>query len=921
MKKQYHGKCLLLAWALLFLHLHAGAARYEVYGLTCENFPRPVGVESSHPRFSWKLLAEQRNTLQTAYELEVYQDRQLVWASGKRQGESQLYVPYEGKPLQSATRYEWRVRSYDNHGNCSPWSDRQPFTTALLAPADWQDAKWIALEKDQATVTDGRHLSAAYGDARTKLFGHYRMPLFRRVIRWDKPIRQAVAYVSGLGHFELMLNGRKQGRRFLDPGWSNYNRQALYVAFDLTDSLKSIASRRAVLGVMLGNGFYNIPTERYFKLSRSNGAPKLRLKLVIRYEDGTTATVVSDKNWKTCAGPITFSSIYGGEDYDARREQRGWASDAGFDDSRWQKPVIAGGYHVRMKAQLGARMELAQRVDTRRRYKNGHGRWVYDLGQNFGGVVSMQVRGKQGCRIVLVPGELLNADSTVNQDATGKPFSYSYTCGGQGTERFAPRFTYYGQRYVEVEGAVPAGTPNPDGLPEIDDLCGYLSTSAGQPAGQFVCSKPLFNQIHTLIDWAIRSNIASVITDCPHREKLGWQEQDNLMQHSINYRYNTAPIYEKLFDDQLLAQRHDSIRGADGVSHEGCMPSICPEYVRFSDGFEDSPEWGSSCIISPWYNYLWYGDLRSIRDHYASMMAYLGYLDRRAKDNLLGYGLGDWFDIGPKAPGYAQLTSQRLTCTATYYYCTRIMGKCASLLGYAAEADRLLNKAEAIRQAYNRAFYHPETGLYENGSQTAQAMSLYMGLVDEANRGKVAARLAKSLRDGNYALTAGDIGYRYLLQALTREGYGDVVFKMNSKYDTPGYGWQIAHGATALTESWQAYGFVSNNHLMLGHLMEWLYAGLGGITQQDGSVAFRTVRIAPQVVGDISYADVSYESSRGTIRCGWKIVDGRFVLDVDIPAGCEAVVCLPAGMGGPAHATPHGELKVGSGHYHFEVGQ
>lgn len=905
---------------LLSLAVTARADNYGVYDLRCEHLHNPVGVDGRYPRFSWKLTAEARNTRQTAYELEVFRDNQVVWTTGKRNGEEQVLVPYKGPALLPATRYEWRVKSYDNHGNVSDWSPRQHFITGLPTDADWRDAKWIALEKDGPTMPDGLHLGAALKDKRTAEFGKYRMPQFRRVVSWNKPIAQAVAYVCGLGQFEFMLNGQKVDRHYLDPGWSADQKEALYVAFDLTDSLRHEASGKAVLGIMLGNGFYNIPTDRYFKLSRSGGAPKLRFKLVIRYADGTQQTVVSDRSWKVCPSPVTFSSIYGGEDYDARLERDGWARDANYDDSHWQKPVVARDWGCWMKAQTGARLELPVRLNAMTCYQNSRGQWVYDLGQNFAGIIDLDVEGKNGARVVLRPGELLNADSTVNQDASGKPFFYAYTCKGNGEEHFRPRFTYYGQRYVQLEGAVPAGAPNPQGLPVVKQLYGLLATSATEQTGQFNCSKPLFNQIHNLIDWAIRSNIVSVTTDCPHREKLGWQEQNHLMQYSINYRYNVAALYEKIFLDQELAQRHDSLPDQAGINHEGCIPSICPEYVRFEGGFEDSPEWGCSAIICPWYNYLWNGDKQSIESHYRSMMAYLNYLSRRAKDGIVSYGLGDWFDIGPKAPGRAQLTTNSLTATAIYYYCASIMQKCAALLGRTADEQRLSQLAGSIRQAYNKAFYHPETGLYERGSQTAQAMSLYMGLVDDGNRQLVFRNLVDSLRASNYTLTAGDVGYRYVLQALMQGGASDVIFNMNSKYDTPGYGWQLAHGATALTESWQAYGFVSNNHLMLGHLMEWLYAGLGGISQEKGSVAFKTIRIDPQVVGDVSYANTSYESPYGTIRCNWQRLADRYVLDVDIPAGANAMVCLPSSLEDLPVAGKRETVRVGSGHYHYEVG-
>jgi hypothetical protein len=435
----------------------------------------------------------------------------------------------------------------------------------------------------------------------------------------------------------------------------------------------------------------------------------------------------------------------------------------------------------------------------------------------------------------------------------------------------------------------------------------------------------MFNQIHSLIDWAIRSNMASVLTDCPHREKLGWLEQAHLMQYSLQYRYNLVRLYWKIMEDMRASQLPN-----------GCIPTIAPEYVRFANGFEDTPEWGSAFIICPWYIYKWYGDRRLLEEYYPAMQRYLDYLSTRADNHIVAYGLGDWFDIGPGRPGYAQLTSNGVTATAIYHYNTTIMQQIASMLGKSGDATRYSELAANIKKAFNEKFYDKSTGKIERNSQTANAIALYTGLVPDEHRNAILQNLIDDIRGRGNALTAGDVGYRYVLRALEDGGRSDVIFDMNSRYDVPGYGWQLSHDATALTESWQAYGFVSNNHFMLGHLMEWLYSGLGGIRQRDNSIAFGKIVIDPQITGDVKNAATSYESPYGTIRCQWERTDASYILEVAVPANSTAEIYLPATdvkqvttYGTPLSAsdditvigTDNGKLlvKVGSGNYRLRI--
>jgi len=548
--------------------------------------------------------------------------------------------------------------------------------------------------------------------------------------------------------------------------------------------------------------------------------------------------------------------------------------------------------------------------------------WVYDLGQNASGIPHIKVSGKKGDTIRIIPAELLKEDKSVTQRATGSPYILQYILKGTGIETWQPRFTYYGYRYLQITGAVPKGENNNSGLPVLHEVNGLHTRNAAIKIGDFQSSNSLFNQTYKLVDWAIRSNLVSLLTDCPHREKLGWLEQAHLMGSSLRFNYDVVNLYRKQIQDMKFSQ-----------TAEGLVPEIAPEFVKFDWGdgmFRDSPEWGSNAIITPWDLYRWYGDKKILEESYAMMKRYIEYLQTKAKGNILSQGLGDWYDLGPKPPGVSQLTPMGITGTAIYYYDLNILTNVATLLNKEQDAISYKNLAAQVKKSFNDTFFNKNTKKYGTGSQTANAMAVYMGLVEPEYKEAVIENIVADIHNRGNALTAGDIGYHYLLCVLSEADRDDVIYYMNSRTDVPGYGYQLAKGATALTESWQALPTVSNNHLMLGHLMEWLYTGLGGIRQADSSIAFNHIVIDPRPVRDVANAAVQFDSPYGLISSDWKKQGSSFDLIIEIPPNTTATVYLPEARmsstvteNGKSQSLRFqdgkGSLQVGSGKYHFKV--
>lgn len=920
---------------LLLVQPCAGYARNAILTpvhLTTEMRVNPLGIDAARPVFGWNLEAspvDARNLLQSDYRILVASSAARLarhqgdlWDSGRVSSRLYWQRAYAGAPLKSHTEYYWKVEVWDGGTSPGPWSGMARFTTGLNA-GDWS-AKWIAAEPDrgpsiQALENRGEMLSVPPPP----------LPVFRRDFTLRGKVASALLFVCGLGQYEVRLNGADVTHTVLNPGWTDYRKTVPYDTYDVSRLLQPGAN---TFGVLLGNGMYNVEgvKGRYTKFIGSYGQPKLLLQLQISYADGSSERVISDNSWNTHAGPVTYSSTYGGEDFNAAALAEGWDR-PGFRERVWQQALEVNGPGGKLVASESAPLIVAESYKPIRITHPRPGITVYDLGKNMSGWPAITVRGPAGSMVRLRPGELLTPDGMVTQHSANASAKaavlFDYTLrGGEGTESWHPRFAYYSFRYVEatVQPARPGGK-----TPQILSLTGEFVHARAPVVGRFANSDQLFDRIHTLIDRAVLSNLASVITDCPSREKLGWLEQTYLNASTIMLNYGVSGTYEKMSRDMSDAQLAN-----------GLVPSIAPEYVAFvnaageSTAFRDSPEWGSAVVLSPWALYQLTGDERPLRESYESMRRYVGYLGSRAKGGLLDYGLGDWYDIGPNPPGPSQLTSKLVTATGTYYADLETLGQTAALLGHAREAADDARQAAQVRDAFNAKLFHPETNQYDRDSQTADALPLALGIVPAGREQAVLENLVADIHAHGVHVTAGDIGFHYVVRALTDYGRSDVLAAMLSRTDSPSYGYQLAHGATTLTEAWDANPDSSQNHFMLGHGEEWFYRGLAGLNFDLSRAPDDAIQLTPSLLPGVGWASASYLSPMGMVRIGWRRTGNEATVEATVPCGAEAVLLLPAGMHWfesgkePAHVTgvitsKQGAdglvLRLGSGKYHFST--
>jgi hypothetical protein len=778
---------------------------------------------------------------------------------------------------------------------------------AVTASDSLEQPPWSA-----AAVTDGLGVPGANPRANATL-------LLRREFHVRARLRRALANVSGLGHYEMTINGARVGAGLLTPGWTAYDTTCFYDTHDVTSLLRSGTN---AVGIVLDNGMYNVQDGRYHKLVTAFRPQKAIAQIRLEYEDGAMDVVPTTGQWRVARGPVLFSNVYGGEDEDARLEPQGWDR-PGFDDAGWTAAALLDGAGPALRgASLASPAFRAYEVLPPASVRElGPGVAVYDFGQNASMMPRLRARGPAGSRATMIPAELLKPDGSVDRGSSGGGDAWwSYILAGRAEgETWFPRFFYHGSRYLQVERTAPEGRA----LPRVEALESVVVHSDSPPAGEFACSSELFNRIRTLVRWAQRSNLAHVVTDCPHRERLGWLEQYHLNGPSLRYETDLTRLFAKTFADMADAQRPD-----------GLVPDIAPEYVVFDEGFRDSPEWGSAIVLAAWQHFVWTGDDSPLRRNYDAMRRYVAYLAGRAEGDIVSHGLGDWYDRGPGPPGYSQLTPIPLTATAIYVEDTQALARIASRLGREEDARTYAAVADRIKGAFNRKFFEPTTGTYATGSQTAQAMPLVLGLVPDGQRSRVLAGLVEDVRRHGNATTAGDVGYRYVLRALAEGNRSDVIFDMNHQTDKPGYGYQLERGATSLTEAWDADPRSSQNHFMLGQITEWFYGDLAGLAPMAEFPGFARVRVRPQPVPAVTWARASHESPRGRVSVAWRREAAAFSLELELPPNVGGEVWVPSDDsadvqegGRPARQAPgvrflrrdsdRSLFEVGSGRYSF----
>ncbi len=899
-----------LSTALLAFAAISVNAKITITSTTC-NYQKGLALCKGEIKAGWKMTSDTNEDKQKAYQIVITENvtGKAIYDSGKRKSEESQFISI---PTLEPNKHGYllKVRVWDKKGKPSEWSNEQQIR---IAEEISDNASWIgAITKADAKLPEGRFSNAEFKKDYFKekwnpvdTLSSKSIIMRKEFSNGGKTITDAVVYISGMGHYEMRINGKKVGDSEFAPLWSEYSKTVYYNAYDVTEML---TNGKNAISVLLGNGFFNVQRgTRYSKLMTSFGAPQMIMRMEINYSDGTSKIIVSDKSWKYALSPITFNSIYGGESYDARLVQNGFDR-TNFNDSSWKNAVVVEGTGGKLEPQSAQPVKIMERFDIKswrylpadsvaeasvktKRTVSPH-TFIADMGQNLAGFPEISVKGKPGQKITMLVSENLNTQGVCDQRQTGRQHYYEYTIGGDTTETWHPLFSYYGFRYIQVEDAVLEGEPNPNCLPVISKLQSCFIYNSTEEGSSFECSNPLFTQTHRLIERAERSNMQSVISDCPHREKLGWLEQDHLVGPSLFYNYDMTQYCPKIIRDITDTQKDN-----------GMVPTTAPQYVSFGNLFDDSPEWGSTLVIMPFQYYEQYGDSTVITRNYPAMRRYVDYLTSRSKDGIVSHGLGDWYDFveGEKS-GFCHNTPIPLVATAHYIYDLHLITKAAKMVNNKTDEEKYSALYDYVVNAFNKEFYNPDSCYYGTNSQTSNALPLFLGITGN-NKRKVFDALRTDIENHGYRLTTGDVGNRYLFMTLAENNENDLLYMMLNHYDTPGYGFQIKQGATTLTEQWDPRQGSSWNHLMMGQIDEWFFKHLAGIQNMPGTNGMRHLLIAPTLAGDLTYVSASTTTLYGKVS----VLFSKEGLIVDIPMGTDATIVLGKSF----------RIKVGSGKHMF----
>lgn len=830
----------------------------KLYDFCVEYRREPFGMSVRIPRFSWKMESEERNTVQTAYRIQVFCGEEAVWDSGRRACAQSVLIPYEGKELEEEKDCQVTLTVEDNHGNAA--ESRTSFFTGIFDITHLK-AKMIThnFEKEETACP------VFYSSFSTA----------------GKAVERAVLYATAHGVYEVRINGKRVGQDYMCPGWTDYRKRLQYQAYDITEYLEA----ENQVEMTVGNGWYKGILSFDCKPDRYGDRVAAFAEIHVIYRDGSRQVIATDTDWKVRTGQIRYSEIYMGEttDTDGAQAREGTVSEAAFDSA-----VLV--------PQENEPVRVTERIAPKKIFTDPKGNRLVDFGQNLTGLVEITIQGKRGQKITVRHAETLDSNGVFYPDTLRTAVSVdTYILNGE-AQVLMPHFTFHGFRYIAVEGAEHLE-------PEMFTAC--VMHSDMRKTGTFHCSNEAVNRLQSNIAWSLRDNFFDIPSDCPQRdERLGWMGDAQVFSWTAAYNRNTALFFSKWMRDVAAAS-----------SLEEGVPHIVPDI----QGTYSSAGWSDAAVIIPWVVYQTYGDVRILEESWQCMHEWVDYIRSRVNENglwMTNYQYGDWLALDrEQGDGSVGATDVYLVANAYYLYVTELVAKTARVLGREKEAA-CYEKIYAETLASFREEYYTARGRIVSETQTGCVLSLHFHLAREKDREKIGKTLLANIEDHKNHLTTGFVGTPYLCHALSDNGAHDMAGLLFLRDDYPSWLYGVKMGATTMWERWDAIrpdgtmphpGQNSMNHYAYGAIGDWMYRKIGGINQLEAG--YHRFYIKPMFVRGIEEARAELETPYGKIVSAWSCRDGKIRVEVSVPANTTALIYLPE---------KENVTEAGSGHYVYE---
>ncbi|WPV02020.1 family 78 glycoside hydrolase catalytic domain [Mucilaginibacter sp. cycad4] len=834
-----------------------------------EHMANPIGVATVKPRFSWQLVSDKRNLLQTAYEIRVANDssalflgKALVWNSGRVFSDSSINVSFKGRSLQSGRRYYWQVRVWGNSGKVSDWSTPAFFQMAFLNSSDWK-AKWIA----PGFTEDSLRAS----------------PLFRKQFNSPRKIKSATAYITAHGLYEAQINGKRIGDAYLTPGWTSYHKRLQYQVYDVTD--KVIQGENAI-GITLGSGWYrshmswdNIPDSYGKDIA-------LLFQLNILYDDGTTEQIISDESWKSSTAEIRYSEIYNGETIDSRKEKKGWNM-AEFNDNDWSGVKVSRNAMNILVATVNEPVKKHETFKPVKILTTPKGEKVIDFGQNLVGWVVVKASGRNGDTIKINHAEVLDKlGNFYTTNLRSAKSENNYVLKGGGEQTFEPHFSWQGFRYIKISGYTGQLIP--------ENFTAVALYSDMEPTGTFTTSNPLINQLQRNIEWGQKGNFLDVPTDCPQRdERLGWTGDAQVFSRTAFFLRNGNNFFAKWLKDLAADQ-----------SPNGKVPDVIPNVLNYPNG--GATGWSDASTIIPWNLYLAYGDKRLLKEQYPSMKAWVRFMTDSSRNYIWanGFHYGDWLSymLDNDLYGRSAVTDKYLIAQCFYAHSTQLLINTAKVLGKTKDVTDYQKLLVHIKDAFMRE-YVTGNGRLVSGTQTAYVLALNFDMLPIHLRKQAADRLVKNIRSYGNHITTGFLGTPYICQVLSRFGKTNVAYDLLLQESFPSWLYPVKMGATTIWERWNGIrpdgtfepaSMNSFNHYAYGAIGDWMYSQMVGLDIDENGPGYKKIKIQPHIGGNLTYATATHITPYGKLSSGWKVENGKLIIDSEIPANTTATIYIPA---------------------------